>query len=242
MNKNLQREGSRHESVFISPKALFLTRAASLIWTVLILIVALSRFEYPIWNFFRYITNWSWIGLMFFFLIATINSYRRVFLNKNIDFFPLVFDVLFASIIALPWFVSLGYWGLLSAHFGTQTEASKFILANTHAVNFLLMMLEIILSRCKPTVSRFVCPVLFIWMYTSYTVFLKLQFGFDWPYPQMQVLLQTSLLVSVMAYLIVAAATALFYFVSFGICRYRDRFIVNDSVCSCGNDCINGCA
>lgn len=150
----------RTSSYFLSPSGLLVFRTVVLLYVLAFIPIDLV-YMFSGWKWFKFLTHWSWLGIIFYYTVAATLSVLEL---KNIAYskwLDISFDALFAMAITCVWIVSVGFWGLLNKQFmNASTALGKFDSLNPHLFNLILMLAEIMLSRTILSPYAFLYPLL----------------------------------------------------------------------------------
>jgi hypothetical protein len=222
MSQDLSSDSLRASSNFLPPKWLLGSRLVSVAWILMHFVWSISNVG---GDWFRFLTNLSWIGLLIHFALAAATSVYALHSVPMSTKFNAVFDAFFACAISIPWIVTIGYWGLLLSLYTSKTnDVDRFLSLDPHAINMVLMLFELIFSRNPVFVWGFLWPLLAIYLYAALCVLLRYPFNIDWPYGFMKGLLETSPGVTIASLVGIGLVIIVLYFCSFGISRIRNRF------------------
>ncbi|KAJ3307467.1 hypothetical protein HDV03_000115 [Kappamyces sp. JEL0829] len=202
---------------------------------------ALSAFRVTFGLWTTYMLAWqlgSMQGLYFYFLTSngwvwlTLYSWSCMYLSLGTpskSYVPF-HKALFATAQTMAWIVSVGYWTLLGAD-DIASNSSKpvylFITVTEHGTNLLFSVASLFLGKTTVSWKYIGFPIAALVAYTAAVLICFLQFGFDWPYPFLEVLGKDPSSVSALyAALLVAALVlvcVIFFALTKGLIWLRDR-------------------
>ncbi len=209
-------------SHFVSIKALLGFRFLVLLWTVFHFIFNFVVTDSPQFEL-TYMTHMSWAGLLLYFAFATFNSFLAV--KEKEPKFIFIVNALYCCAVTIPWIVTITYWALLSQNFftGKYDRDQYFLQFSEHALNFVIMIAEIFLSKNPLNVFGFLWPMSAVILYTAFSAILRYTIDRPYPYNFMKLLLEGPVWLIVVGILGLMVVCALFYFASFGLTKLRDR-------------------
>ncbi|KAI8914548.1 hypothetical protein EDD86DRAFT_199558 [Gorgonomyces haynaldii] len=213
----------RTTSHFVSPKTLFLIRLffVALLLTYFIWEVVVEKLQY-----YRFLTNLSWMGILFYMVYATTATYNYTQDTKYRVQWNGIFDWLFASAATIAPAVTVIYWAALNSSFVQAVDSDAGFAVRLlwgHILNTVIMLIDLLLSRVPMKASTSFAVVLTMVAYVGYTILLKKVFGIDWPYGFMKTIFEDSEPAIVGVICVVGViATILLFFVMYALTRLRD--------------------
>ncbi|KAI9344895.1 hypothetical protein BDR26DRAFT_1005733 [Obelidium mucronatum] len=152
-------------SVHVSSVTLFRIRCVILIYLIAVMI---GEFVYDSDRFWGYFTEWSWIGLIFYFATAVYNGHvyhSRKDAVVSMQARPYWVQYLNWLAYILPatqvYIVSIVFWALLSHWIQQAIPLNKWIMVSQHSFNSLIMIAELVLGRV-PFAYAFCAPFVVI--------------------------------------------------------------------------------
>ncbi|KAI8914550.1 hypothetical protein EDD86DRAFT_199560 [Gorgonomyces haynaldii] len=171
----------------------------------------------PTPDYLRFLTNWSWIGLICYFGSAMVRSLVPRLKPT------LTHRILLCCACTIPWAVTLTFWLFLRSIFTSKTETlgqiNSFV---PHTFNILLMLCEMLVSRETLPAFGFIWPVLAVMLYFGMTLLLRAAFDIPWPYAFLSFLDTSPIWVNVLAVFGMAVALIVFYYLSYILMLLRD--------------------
>ena len=176
-------------SYFITAHQLFKVRVVLLVTSVAMLswIIAYNFvFQNPPF-IVKYFTNLSWIGLVIYFLVMVLLSYRLenmlVMSDRKKYWAGIALEALVAITQTVTWMVVLVYWILLSKDLLTLPSIhQKIINVVEHAIDLFMVVIEMTLTKSWLKYYSFVFPLAVAWFYTFWTWIFVYAGIWDWPY------------------------------------------------------------
>lgn len=223
MNEQRTNRAIRASSNFLSSKILLVYRTLVALFSTFFFFFSLSI--YPA-HFFRFLTNWSWLGLTLYFLLAAYISWyhSRSNYRSAITPYATIFDMLFHSAATFALVVTVIYWGLLSIDYYSKTTVQgQFTSLTPHAFNTVFIILELLLSKNEFSRLGFLWPILWIVLYNVLSAILRVT-GTPWPYFFLEVIYSGPIWGVFVAFLVSFAFIILLYFFLSLLALIRDYF------------------
>lgn len=211
----------RVSSLFISTKLLLSIRIFLLAYLVLHSIFDIRR--YGITSSIRFLTNFSWVGIIIHEVSSIIMTFNQLKLQKPSKYLW-AYDALFSTVATLPWIVSMTFWTFLNDKFLRKvTLEDRFLCANPHISNIIILLFELLVTRIPMSMIGFIWPVIVVYLYAIYSIVLKFDYKFEWPYPFMSFYEGEVWQVS-MVFAFMFLVPILVYYFSFALVYLRNRF------------------
>ncbi|KAF9204358.1 hypothetical protein BGZ59_001086 [Podila verticillata] len=179
--------------------------------------------------FFAYFTNLSYCGLAGYFWAMTYHSYKYYKTGKADSILlqhwmlTLTLWLLYATVIAYPIEILTMYWSqLFPGSFTSARETYREI--SVHALNFVMVLLEMCLNRMQLHKRLVVAPLVFISLYMSLTWVIDGIFGF-WVYEFMRLAPRV-----LWIYPCLISFSGLTYFIMYGVNMLKERFLKEEAV------------
>ncbi|KAJ1980151.1 hypothetical protein H4R34_002560 [Dimargaris verticillata] len=162
-------------SNLVKPRMLFAIRLALALYciaTVVVLFVTTGV------RFFHYMTDWSYLGLTVYMMLATVVSGRYCFgampyspgqnlLERAPSWARALYWFLYETVVTFHILVPVVYWALLSSQLRTDTSLELYSSIAPHAIDFVVMAVELIFNRQILEVSHVVIPVIILALYLA---------------------------------------------------------------------------
>lgn len=184
---NLDLVNRHFNSYFTTASQLFKIRVGFLIASIAMFIWILV---YNINNnspqhIIRYFTHFSWLGLVIYYMIFVFLSLCLEKMQKMSDrkayWTAVGLEALVAVTQTVVWIVVLVYWIMLSPEIpNLPSTHSKVINVVEHAIDFIMIITEIVLAKSWLNYYSFVFPLAVAWFYTFWTwIFVYVGVSFD---------------------------------------------------------------
>ncbi|GES84038.1 hypothetical protein RCL_jg19572.t1 [Rhizophagus clarus] len=212
-------------SWFTTPKILLIIRGIISLYTWIILIdqfVSSLIYDGPD-DFFKFFTNYSYVGLTAYFTTAFYRSYRYVTKNCESTSFRnqpnilnWLFWLLYHTIVHFPILLTLFYWLFLY-----NEELNPFewwIIVSMHGFNSLFVIIEVFLNRQIMSASFIILNLTIQILYT-FIVYINYAVTSHWVYEFMDF---TKGIKSALWYIGLIIGSTLIFFIMYGIHLLRD--------------------
>jgi hypothetical protein len=141
----------RASSYFVSGKGLLIYRCLAFLWVLIYFPINIA-YHFQGLSWFKFLTHWSWVGLLLYFSAAVIISLNENRIMKySFTKLFVIYDILFATVITIPWMVTIIFWSILNSIYTARQDAiGRFDALNPHTFNLILILIEIILCKSIP--------------------------------------------------------------------------------------------
>lgn len=149
-------------------------RIALLLYTTVLLVVEIISYS-P--STLLYLTNLSWLGFVIYNSLSLIHQNNPH--NSN-SLSAILIDIIYPTIVTLPWVVSLTFWMLLSDTFINDNGGGKLESLNFHLLNLLIMITELVVYSGVLKLYGWIWPLICGYLYIGYLSLMHYTFNFDW--------------------------------------------------------------
>jgi hypothetical protein len=170
-------------SYFIRPKTLLQFRSCALIFS---LIFSIYEIYYDPGYYFWYLTNWNWIFLIGYFMVASLQSYFNLIDQEKPR--PKIYKthaILFSIVQTLPYPVSVAYWIFLFKPVLNDPDISFWLKAQgvvNHSLNIVLPLCDLFLSKTSMGWLYIIYPNFVMLFYEIVVNFVHIIFKVKFPY------------------------------------------------------------
>ena len=219
-------------SSFVKDKTLFLIRCSFVIVVAVYVILnpILKQGNEPRVNHLIYLTNWSWIFNLLYFMIGAVQS-ALALKDKQNKWLNWGWKALFSIVQPVAIFVTVLFWVLLNGNVTNPNEwlAPRIRSGIEHLVNFVLVMVDLWFSNQKIPFIFVLAPINFMLIYSVVIICWKiLSDSSYWPYEFLNSLIGEQVSSFNWLYLVlfvvgIIVVISILFFIVVGITRVREK-------------------